>query len=45
MVESARQRLDHLVSLLPALDGDQLESVDSALADLLAALGIGAVIV
>ncbi|MPM60064.1 hypothetical protein SDC9_106911 [bioreactor metagenome] len=40
MVESARQRLDHLVSLLPVLDGDQLESVDSALADLLAALGV-----
>ena len=45
MVESARQRLDHLVSLLPVLDGDQLESVDSALADVLDALGIGSVIV
>ena len=45
MVESARQRLDNLVSLLPVLDGDQLESVDSALADLLDALGIGSVIV
>ena len=44
MVESARQRLDHLVSLLPVLAGDQLESVDSALADLLDALGIGSVI-
>ena len=44
MVESARQRLDHLISLLPALDGDQLESVDSAMADLLDALGIGSVI-
>ena len=42
MVESARQRLDHLVSLLAALDGAQLESVDSALADLLD--GIGSVI-
>ena len=45
MVESARQRLDNLISLLPALDGDQMEAVDSALADLLDALGIGAVIV
>ena len=44
MVESARQRLDHLVSLLPALDGAQLESVDAALADVLDALGIGSVI-
>lgn len=44
MVESARQRLDHLISLLPVLDGDQLESVDAALADLLDALGIGSVI-
>ena len=40
MVESARQRLDHLVSLLPVLDGDQLESVDSALADVLDTLGV-----
>ena len=44
MVESARQRLDHLVSLLAALDGAQLESVDAALADVLDALGIGSVI-
>jgi len=44
MVESARQRLDHLVSLLPALDGDQLESVNSALADLLDDLDRRAVI-
>ena len=40
MVESARQRLDHLVSLLPVLDGDQLELVDSALADVLDTLGV-----
>ena len=45
MVESARQRLDHLVALLPGLAPDQLESVNSALADLLDALGIGSVIV
>ena len=44
MVESARQRLDNLVSLLPVLDGDQLEAVDAALADLLDALGIGSVV-
>ncbi|NLI84428.1 MAG: hypothetical protein GX440_03305 [Propionibacterium sp.] len=44
MVESARQRLDHLVSLLPALAGDQLESVDAALADLLDDLDRRAVI-
>jgi len=44
MVESARQRLDHLVSLLPGLDGDQLELVDAALADVLDTLGIGSVI-
>lgn len=44
MVESARQRLDHLVSLLPVLDGDQLEAVDSALADLLDDLDRRAVI-
>ena len=40
MVESARQRLDHLVSLLPGLAPDQLESVDAALADLLDDLGV-----
>ena len=40
MVESARQRLDHLVSLLPVLDGDQLEAVDAALSDLIDDLGV-----
>lgn len=44
LVASARQRLDHLGSLLPALDGDQLEAVDSALADLLDDLDRRAVI-
>ena len=40
MVESARQRLDHLVSLLPVLVAVQLEAVDAALSDLIDDLGV-----
>ncbi|MEA5054410.1 MAG: hypothetical protein VB093_13315 [Propionicimonas sp.] len=43
MVAVVRQRIDQLSMTVDVLDGDQMESVDSALADLLAALGIGAV--
>ena len=44
MVAVVRQRIDQLSMTVPVLDGDQLESVDAALADLLDALGIGSVI-
>lgn len=45
MVAIVRQRIDQLSMTVDVLDGDQLESVDAALADLVDALGIGAVIV
>ena len=45
MVAVVRQRIDQLSMTVDVLDADQLESADSALADLLDALGIGSVIV
>ena len=40
MVAVVRQRIDQLSMTVPVLDGDQLESIDATLADLLAALGV-----
>lgn len=40
MVAIVRLRIDQLSTTVDVLDADQLESVDSALADLLAALGV-----
>jgi hypothetical protein len=44
MVAVVRQRIDQLSMTVDVLGADQLEEVDAALADLLAALGIGSVI-
>jgi hypothetical protein len=40
MVAVVRQRIDQLSMTVDVLDADRLESVDSALADLLDALGV-----
>ena len=40
MVAIVRLRIDQLSTTVDILDGDQLESIDATLADLLAALGV-----